>query len=199
MSVVCFRSFAWLGWHSITRISNACIFIRICIYNLIYVYAYRYVKYIFFYDACRLSTLFLFKCHQWESKPDSKRCVVPPSSCPFTHPTCLLSCERPPPIYSLIFPLSPPPPPLPPLSLFVCLILLLPLLLCLPPPDCAVLRWSKGNSTIRPTPWWTLQRWVWMTKLKGPVRYSVSGLCFSPDFLTSGARKDEFTEDKYYC
>lgn len=48
MSVVCFRSFAWLGWHSITRISNACIFIYICIYNLIYVYTYRYVKYIFF-------------------------------------------------------------------------------------------------------------------------------------------------------
>lgn len=111
------------------------------------------------------------------SKPDSKRCVVPPSSCPFTRPTCLLSCEQPPPIYPLIFPLSPPPPPpLPTLSLFVCLILLLPLLLCLPPPDCAVLRWSKGNSTIRPTPWWTLQRWVQMTKLKGPMRCSFSGL-----------------------
>lgn len=53
------------------------------------------------------------------------------------------------------------------LSLCVSLILLLPLPLCPPPPDCAVLRWSKGSSMTRPTPWWTLQRWVFKPEFNG--------------------------------
>lgn len=114
-------------------------------------------KYFFPFFACRLSTVLIQTPSAWLKA----MCCCSSPLLSSHAPTCLLSW-KPLPVHLLSSSSCS-------LSLCVSLILLLALPLCLPPPDCAVLRWSKGSSMTRPTPWWTLQRWVFKAGFKGSI------------------------------
>lgn len=97
ISVVCFHNFCmmWLIQHYWNE-KCLCSYIKICIYKVIYVYAYGYKKNFFPFFACRLSTVFI----QTPSARLKAMCCCSSSLLSSHAPTCLLSW-KPLPVYLL--------------------------------------------------------------------------------------------------
>lgn len=142
MGVVCFRNVACFGWYGIDQ-DHECL----CIYICTYVFKDMYSTYISLHAGCPHSR----QCDQWENAPD-KMSSSPLLYCPSITPNNLS-------LYASLWQ-TPSPPSSTPCSALPPLLCPLPPFLSFFHPDCAVWRWSRGNSMIRLTPWWTWQRYV---------------------------------------